>query len=238
MPRARRSICLRVASKISGVVELDRAVARFRMRSATRGPFGREGERLVDQLALHRPVHEPDLRGLRPGDGRPAEDHVERLLRAHQARQALRAPGSGRHADPHLGLTEARVRSAHAVVAGHRELQPATEGVAVDGGDHRLPTGFALVDRIAEVGLALRPGAEALDVGAGDEGPPAARHHYRRNFIVGRGAGKRLHDAARHSDAEGVDRGIVDEDEAHPAALFILHKGHRISLLTHALGST
>ena len=208
-----------------GVVEPDLAIARFRMRPAARGPLGRERERLVDQVPLHRPVHEPDLRGLRPDDGRPAEDHPERLLRAHQARQALRAAGSGRHADLHLGLTEARVRGAYAVVAGHRELETAAEGVAMDGGDHRLRTGFASIDRIPEVGLALRPGAEALDVRARDECPPAARHHYSGNLDIASGFGQRLHDAARHSDAEGVDRGIVDEDEAPRRRAFHTSQG-------------
>ena len=223
-----------------GIVEPDLAVAHPRVGTAAGGTLGREVDRLVEEILLHRPVHEPQSGRLRAGYGRSAQDHLERFRRTHQARQALRAARPGRHADLHLGLAEAGIRGAHAVVAGHRELEPAAEGVAVDGRDHRLRAGFAFVNRIAEVGLALRPGAQALDVRAGDEGAPAARQHQRRHVRVGRGRGQRFHDAARHSDAEGVHRRVVDEDEAHAVAFFVLHKGHRCSLqkVVHALGST
>ena len=160
-----------------GVVDPHLAVAHPRVGSAGGGPLGREGDRLLEEIPLHRPVHEPHSGGLRTGDGRSAQYHLERLCRAHQARQTLRASRPGRHADLHLGLAEPRVRGAHPIVAGHRELEPAAEGMAVDRGNHRLLARFAHLDGVAKIGLALRPGAQTLDVRAGDEGPPAARHH-------------------------------------------------------------
>ena len=76
------------------------------------------------------------------------EDHLQRLAAPDHARQPLRAAAAGDDGEVDLGQAQARVRRSDADVAGQRQLQAATEAVAADGRDDRLP---AAVHRAAEV---------------------------------------------------------------------------------------
>ena len=75
------------------------------------------------------------------------------------ARQPLRAAAAGQAADADLGQGEARAGGGDPQVAGERELEPAAEGQAVDGGNHRLAE---LVERLDD--------ARTLRIGRGRGG--------------------------------------------------------------------
>ena len=56
----------------------------------------------------------------------------------HDARQADETAHRGDQADLHLGERDLGLLLGHDQVAGERELEAATEGVSVEGGDDRL----------------------------------------------------------------------------------------------------
>ena len=59
--------------------------------------------------------------------GLPVTHMLQGLLDADQPRQSLRALGARDDAEVHFRLTEQRLRNGHAIVPGHRQLQPAAE---------------------------------------------------------------------------------------------------------------
>ncbi len=81
---------------------------------------------------------EPDLVAL--------EQELERVGRAHHARDALRAACAGEEPDLDLGQAEARLRivGRDAVMAGKRQLEAAAHRGAVERRDPRLAAGFEL----------------------------------------------------------------------------------------------
>src|SRR6202011_1646166 len=72
------------------------------------------------------------------------EHDLQRIVRADQTREALRAAGAGQQAQLDLRQAEPRLRRRDAVVARQRQLEAAALRVAVDRRDVRLR---ALVDR-------------------------------------------------------------------------------------------
>ena len=83
----------------------------------------------------------------------PAGDH--HLLGpagTDQARQALRAAAAGDDAEQDLGLAEHGPLAGDAVVARQRQLAPAAEGVAGDGGDDEPRDRGDGVERVVEAG--------------------------------------------------------------------------------------
>ena len=65
--------------------------------------------------------------------------HLERLVHAHQPRQALGSAEAGNDPELDLGLTEQRRARDDPHVASHRQLAAAAEGEAVDGRDRGDP---------------------------------------------------------------------------------------------------
>ena len=125
-------------------------------------------------MVLDEAVGEAELEGF-VGEDRVADEvHLEGLVFADQARQALRAAEAGDDPELDLGLAEDRRARGDAHVAGHRQLAAAAEGEAVDGGDRDDALRAELaeqrvraVDQLGARGLVhLR---ERLDVGAGAE---------------------------------------------------------------------
>ena len=133
--------------------------------------------------------------------GRP--DHLLRLCRTHDTREALGSAEVGK--DPVLVLEEAGLRPAreHADVAHERELQSGAEGVAAHGGDRRVPRGLEprvgllhaqdrcrrrvvvgvrAVDLVQRV-VAAAPGEDAR-VDAGRERAPVADDDERADRVV------------------------------------------------------
>ena len=101
------------------------------------------------------------------------EDERERVLGAHDARQALRALGAGKQADGDLGQAELGRVSHDAEVAAERELKPAAERKALDARNGRHGQRLEGVDDFGQGGVArlfsLFGAAEARDVSAGAE---------------------------------------------------------------------
>ena len=138
------------------------------------GEPARPGQRGVEQfVVLDHAVDEPELERLL-GDDRIADEvHLERLVRADQPRQPLRAAEAGDDPELDLRLAEQRRARRDAHVAGHRELAAAAEGEAVDGGDRRDARRCrARGTARAPPSISSRAGGlvhrrERLDVGAG-----------------------------------------------------------------------
>ncbi len=124
----------------------------------------REVDRAVAQV-VDDGVDQPARRRRLGTDVLAGGDHLERQLRADDARQALRPAGTGEQAELDFGQAELRRDDGDAVVADERDLEPAAERGAVDRGDDRLR---AVFDRRLHVGE-RRPArrlAEFGDVGA------------------------------------------------------------------------
>ena len=107
-------------------------------------------------------------------------------------------------------------------MAAERDLEAAAERGAVDRGDHRLAGVFDAGDDLAEAGR-LRRLAEFGDVGAGDEGTPAAGQDDAFDLRVGDGGGNVLVNPATNCRAERIDRGTVDRDDGNVITAFKLH---------------
>jgi hypothetical protein len=105
-----------------------------------------------------------------------AGHHLQRLLGADDARQALRAAGAGQQAEVHFGQAALGRRHGHAVVAAQRHLEAAAERGAVDRGDDGLVRSRS---SCTSASRAPRRLAELGDVGAGDEGAAVADQHDR-----------------------------------------------------------
>ena len=117
-----------------------------------------------------------------------------------QPGQPLRAAAAGDDAEQDLGLAEHRPLRRHPVVAGQRQLAPAAEGVAGDGGDDEAGDVGHGRQGVVDGGGDARPlvgAAELADVGAGGEDPLAAGHHHG----AGRVGRERLGVASQLADA-------------------------------------
>ena len=125
----------------------------------------------------------------------PAAHHqLHRARLADEAREPLRAARAGQHAERDLGQADlAAVLPRDAEVRGHRHLEAAADGVAVQRGDHELRRLLEAVERLvgvqAEVVLELgigvlehadrRAGAEELLARAGEHDDVDGRVHAR-----------------------------------------------------------
>ena len=97
--------------------------------AATSRTFGRSSA--CGTTALTRPMRSASSAPMHVA--RHAE--LARARVAHAAREALRAAEAGDDAEVHLGLAELRLVARVDEVARERELAPAAEREAVDGGD-------------------------------------------------------------------------------------------------------
>ena len=86
----------------------------------------------------HEAVGEAHAQRLLAGDAAAGEDQVERVAVAEQPRQPDGAAVHQRDAPAPAVDAEHRVLGRDAQVAPGGELEPARDGVALDGGDHRL----------------------------------------------------------------------------------------------------
>ncbi len=164
-------------------------------------------------------------------DAAAAEDEFKRVREAfctpvigEQARQALGAAIARQQAQADFGLAEAGGGFGDAVVAGERELHPATECDALDRGD----AGFAhlldpvegelgVVGKDAGFGLVVDIFQHLADVGAGDKAGGAFAGEDDGDDIVL--ASEMLGDDHQFVDGafvERVDGGVGDGDGGNP----------------------
>ena len=92
----------------------------------------------------------PSSQGADRVELRTGHDEAERARRSQQPGEALRAAGAGDHADLDLRLPDRGVLGQVPQVGAERELEPAAQRVAGDGGDRDLRHGLEGVDRVAE----------------------------------------------------------------------------------------
>ncbi len=104
--------------------------------------------------------------------------HLDRLLETDQSWQPLRAFSTRDDPEVDLGLSHQRIGYGDPIVAGHGDLEAAAERRAVHRHHHGLGRIFHFLEQLVYLGCAgvraPRQLLEALDVGAGDEGPARA----------------------------------------------------------------
>jgi hypothetical protein len=204
--------------------------------------------RLAHQIGgWHDAVHEPQTESVGGGNLIARQQQLQRGAPADEPGQPLRAGVPGNDAEIDLGLTQSRRLRGDTQGAGHRQLAPSAERVAVD----RRHDGLAKVfDQVEDVLPAHRVIAAAggrlhrqlVDVGAGDEGlVAAARDDHRPDALV---PPEREHRAAqlverlqveriedfgpvdrdRRDTSVPIDQNVLERVEAHDQGLSIPHR--------------
>src|SRR6266851_2182310 len=187
--------------------------------------FGRQGERLLDDIAVGEPVDQANGQRLGRRDLAGGQHDVQGPAPSHEPGQSLGAAGSGDEAELDLGQAEPPPGAAHPHRARHRELQPAAERQAVHRGD-RDPgsSGQPVVDvahlvAVGHKGVCV-DGGHVLNVGPCGEEAVQGRGYDRDLDVVGPlgrvdGGVQSVQD--RH--AEGVGRRPVQRHDPDPGAL-------------------
>ena len=94
----------------------------------------------------------PSVSGLVHRHQAAADHQLHRARLADEARQPLRAAGAGQHAERDLGQADlAAVLPRDAEVGGHRDLEAAADGVAVQRRDDELRRLLEPVQRLVRV---------------------------------------------------------------------------------------
>ncbi len=181
-----------------------------------RSPFGHdaagESDRTRREIAFDDFVDDAVRKRLAGLDRIAGDDHLERLLGANQARQALRAAGAGQQAELDLGQPDAGAGDGNPEMAGERQLEAAPQCRPVQCGDHRLRHSLDRSDDLAEP-RRLRRLAELGDVGAGKEGASGAGDHHGLDRRIVAGLAQRFGEPGAHLVLERVDRRVVDRDD-------------------------
>ena len=204
--------------------------------------LAREGNRRGAQFAFGRQfVDQPHRQCRLATHRRTAGHHFQRLGRADDARQPLRAAGTGQQAELHLRQADPRRRHGHAVVAHQRGLETAAERGAVDCRHQRLARGFHLVEQRVQR-RTLRRLAEFADVGASKEGAPGTGQHDGLDGIVGNGFVECGGEPVAHDGRQRIHRLVVRGDDGH-AVLdaqvdHFIDGGHRVSLINLSCGAS
>ena len=89
----------------------------------------------------------------------------------------------------------------------------------MNGGDNGFDRGFHRVYGLMQAGR-KRGFAEFGDIGARHEGAPFAGQNANLDFRVERKFGDAIDDGGAYADADGIDRRVIDPDDADIAALF------------------
>ena len=198
---------------------VDGAYAYQGQRRAVGYHFLRERDSTGEQVALHDAVD--DASGSRDlgGDGVATQNDLERGGRTNEARQTLRATGARQQTEFHFRQTDLRRGHGHAVVAGERCFEAATERGAMKGRNDGLGGAFHDIQYFGQVrrshGL-----AEFGDVRAGHERAAFADEHSSLQFRVGVQGLHAIHQRHTHGGANGIHRRVVDADDADVAVLF------------------
>ncbi len=179
----------------------------------------RKGNGGVAQLrTLHQLVENTQLQGFRRGHVAARDDHLERSLRADQARQALRAAAAWQDADQNFRQTHPGARDGYPVVASECIFETTSERVAVNRGHNRLRARFQRV--MGAPGRRPAPLAETANVRSGDKRPAGPDQHHGPHFGIGDAAVERVQYAFADTRPKRVHGWIVhgnDADRTLPA---------------------
>ena len=193
----RRGLCFRKCDRASQ--QIVRSAGPFALRNDVIDDARRQRSRRRHRLAVGR--------------------HVERKLRAREARQPLRAARAGNDAEQHFRLSDFRVFRRDAEMARLRDLEPAAERVAVDRRDERLRRVLHPPQQRVRAGGPLErivfrlQRVEHFDVRAGDERRSGADEHDRFGRGIRDAALDGPIDAVPHSRAQRIHRRVVDRDD-------------------------
>src|SRR5581483_3458506 len=207
---------------------------------APRHRGGRQGQeaphrllhRVREALGRHHPIHEPELGGTRGGDGFAGQHQLAGEGGPDEPGQAIERHG-GNQALLHRGQPDQRGRGGEAIVAHQRELEPAAQAVAVDGGDERQRQPLDRGHRVLpghELRQRHRAGGQGPEIDAGAEGAAGAGDDGHAQVGTVRQRGDR---GAEIGDPRGVARvqhlGSIEGDPGHRPVEGERHRrgGHR-----------
>ena len=177
----------------------------------------READRPFDEIALDDAIDQAGGVRVARLERLSGHAHVQGLLDADETRQPLRALGAGNDPEVDLGLADERLRHGDAEVAGHGDLETAAERRAMNRHDHGLGAVFdARQQRVhvaRRLAIAPRRTLEAVDIGAGDEGPARAHEHDRRHRLVALRGVEGLDDGFGNAGTQRIDGRVVDGDD-------------------------
>ena len=204
----------------AGGLDLLVLVANFPQRALLGQHLGGEGDGGVAQVPFRRQLVDEahGQRGFRR-HMLAGGDHLQRLFRADDAGQTLRAARAGQEAKVHFRQADLGRRNRDAVVGAERDFQPAAQRRAVDRGDHGLWAVFHGALHVEEAGALLRGLAELGDVGARDEGAAFADQHDGLDRCVFRRGLEARREAVAHRRRQGVHRRRVEGEDGDLAAL-------------------
>src|SRR5262245_19134807 len=181
------------------------------------------------------PVREPHGERLVARHAAAGEDHVEGAAVPDEAGEPHGAAVDQRDAPPSAVHPEHRVPCGDAQVTPQRELEPAGDGVTLDGGDDRLVEQHARRPHgpVAVRGRPIAPaGRDGLEVRAGAERAPGAGEHGHRAVVVAAEGAERLGQSLRRRAIDRVaDLRTVDGHDDDAIIVIDAYRAHAVSSL-------
>jgi hypothetical protein len=199
------------------------------MRARACSDFARKSQGPGEQIAIEYPVEQMRIRQLCGFDRHAGDDHVQRRLESHRARQPLRASGAGQQADLDLGKSNLCVGCCYTVVCGQRHLESSTEGHRLNGCDDGLGAALnGLQGRPQRGRLCDLGSAEFTNIGTGTERAAGAGQHNRNNRRVALRTFDALCDSFARRQTQPVHGRVVQGDDGYAIARLI-SGGHSTS---------
>ncbi|MNQ70654.1 hypothetical protein D3C85_852980 [compost metagenome] len=206
-----------------GVLVTDLEVAHLRVRAGGRANVLGELDGGGQHVTVNNFIEQLRTGKLLGRYGRARDDHVQRMLQADHARQALRATGAGQQAQLHFRQRDLRALGGHAVVTAQGQFQPATHGHRVNRGHDRLGGCLHGADHRMQRRLlrGLRR-VEFADVGAARESLAGAGDDDGLDGRIVQRTGQAFDDAQPGAVTQAVDGGIVERDDGNAVLNLIL----------------
>jgi hypothetical protein len=164
-------------------------------------------------IALRDPVDQAGRQRLLRAERLAAGDHVERLADAGKARGALGAAGAGQDAEGDLRQADLCSRQRDSGMTGQGHFEPAAECRAVEDTDDRRAGPFQEIAQLRQPRV-LRRLAELADIGTSDKGAALAVKRDRPDRGVLLQGFDGLPEPGADGMGGGIDRRVVDGDEA------------------------
>src|SRR5690606_16870273 len=157
---------------------IDRSFARAPHATTVGDELACIADRGIEQVAFEYLVEKAERSSLRRIDRACRQNQLEGLLDANESRHALSAACAWDDSECYFGQAEPRAGRCHAIVAGERDLEPASEDRAVHGRNYRDVQVLERIEQAAILCLTRRSG-ELADVSTREERAALASEHYR-----------------------------------------------------------